>query len=90
MSERPTVGTSGKIRVAVVGAGEFGRNHARVYSEMDCVELAGVLDRIRRAAKRLRKSLGFGRSKVSRSYRAQWMRRVWLYQLWRTPTSVAS
>src|SRR5690349_17212652 len=44
MSERPTAGTSGKIRVAVVGAGEFGRNHARVYREMDSVELVGVLD----------------------------------------------
>jgi predicted dehydrogenase len=35
---------NGKIRVAVVGAGEFGRNHARVYREIDSVELAGVFD----------------------------------------------
>jgi len=27
-----------------VGAGEFGRNHARVYREMDSVELVGVVD----------------------------------------------
>src|SRR5215469_1424432 len=33
-----------KIRVAVVGAGEFGRNHARVYREMASVELVGVFD----------------------------------------------
>jgi predicted dehydrogenase len=33
-----------KIRVAVVGCGEFGRNHARVYREMENVELAGVFD----------------------------------------------
>ncbi len=33
-----------KIRVAVVGTGEFGRNHVRVYREMDGVELAGVFD----------------------------------------------
>ncbi len=33
-----------KIRVAVVGAGEFGRNHARVYRELDTVELVGVYD----------------------------------------------
>ncbi len=33
-----------KIRVSVVGAGEFGRNHARVYREMPGVELAGVFD----------------------------------------------
>jgi len=44
MSERPTVGAGGKIRVGVVGAGEFGRNHARVYREMERVELTGVLD----------------------------------------------
>ncbi|HXL21397.1 MAG TPA: Gfo/Idh/MocA family oxidoreductase [Candidatus Dormibacteraeota bacterium] len=38
-------GTSGKVRVAVVGAGEFGRNHVRVYREMDAVELVCVVDR---------------------------------------------
>jgi predicted dehydrogenase len=32
------------IRVAVVGTGEFGRNHARVYRELDSVELVGVFD----------------------------------------------
>src|SRR5207237_419794 len=37
-------GDSKKIRVAVVGAGEFGRNHARVYRELDGVELVGVFD----------------------------------------------
>ncbi|MDR3721383.1 MAG: Gfo/Idh/MocA family oxidoreductase [Candidatus Acidoferrales bacterium] len=37
MNERP-------IRVAVVGAGEFGRNHVRVWRELDGVELAGVVD----------------------------------------------
>jgi len=35
---------SGKTRVAVVGAGEFGRNHARVYREMENVEFVGVFD----------------------------------------------
>lgn len=35
---------SKKIRVAVVGAGEFGRNHARVYREVAGAELVGVLD----------------------------------------------
>jgi len=45
MSGRPGVGRANrKIRVAVVGAGEFGRNHARVYREIETVELAGVLD----------------------------------------------
>jgi predicted dehydrogenase len=34
-----------KIRVAVVGTGEFGRNHARVYREVPGAELVGVYDR---------------------------------------------
>jgi predicted dehydrogenase len=33
-----------KIRVAVVGCGEFGRNHIRAYKELGSVELAGVFD----------------------------------------------
>ena len=37
-------GQSKRTRVAVVGCGEFGRNHARVYQEMDSAELAGVFD----------------------------------------------
>jgi predicted dehydrogenase len=41
--------TGQKIRVAVVGAGEFGRNHARVYRELETsepqsVEFVGVFD----------------------------------------------
>jgi len=34
-----------KVRTAVVGTGEFGRNHARVYRELDGAELVGVYDR---------------------------------------------
>jgi predicted dehydrogenase len=37
VSEKP-------IRVAVVGAGEFGRNHVRVWRDLEGVELAGVID----------------------------------------------
>ena len=40
----PAAGDSKKIRVAVVGTGEFGRNHARVYGELDGAELVGVFD----------------------------------------------
>src|ERR1700722_3803038 len=36
--------TSKRIRVAVVGAGEFGRNQARVYSELRGAELFGIVD----------------------------------------------
>jgi predicted dehydrogenase len=32
------------IRVAVVGCGEFGRNHARVYKEIEGAELVGFFD----------------------------------------------
>ena len=37
------VGTH-KIRVAVAGCGEFGRNHVRAYREIETVELVGVFD----------------------------------------------
>jgi predicted dehydrogenase len=37
-------GNSQKIRVAVVGTGEFGRNHARVYRGVAEAELVGVFD----------------------------------------------
>jgi predicted dehydrogenase len=33
-----------KVRVAVVGAGEFGRNHARVYRELTDVNFVGIVD----------------------------------------------
>jgi predicted dehydrogenase len=33
-----------KTRVALIGAGEFGRNHARVYREMENVDFVGVFD----------------------------------------------
>jgi predicted dehydrogenase len=36
---------SRKVRVAVVGLGEFGRNHVRAYRELNGVDLVGVYDR---------------------------------------------
>lgn len=46
MSAGTGAGTgSRKLRVAVVGCGEFGRNHARVYRELESVELVGIFDR---------------------------------------------
>ncbi len=33
-----------KVRVAVVGAGDFGRNHARVYHALGDAELVGIVD----------------------------------------------
>jgi predicted dehydrogenase len=38
------VGQKNAIRVAVVGCGEFGRNHARVYKEVESANLVGVFD----------------------------------------------
>ena len=40
-------GETKNIRVAVVGIGEFGRNHARVYREVPGAELVGVYDKDR-------------------------------------------
>jgi predicted dehydrogenase len=37
-------GAGRRIRVAVVGAGDFGRNHARVYSQIAEAELVGIMD----------------------------------------------
>ncbi len=36
--------TQKKIRVAVVGVGDFGRNHVRVWRELEGAELVGVVD----------------------------------------------
>src|ERR1700687_4565883 len=36
--------TASKIRVAVVGVGDFGRNHVRVLRELPDVDLVGIVD----------------------------------------------
>ncbi len=36
---------SGKVRTAVIGAGRMGKLHTRIYSQMEQVELIGVVDR---------------------------------------------
>ncbi|MBI1738328.1 MAG: Gfo/Idh/MocA family oxidoreductase, partial [Acidobacteria bacterium] len=36
--------THKKIRVAVIGVGDFGRNHVRVYRELEEAQLVGVVD----------------------------------------------
>jgi predicted dehydrogenase len=40
----PEIQSDRKVRVAVVGAGDFGRNHARVYRELADAELVGIVD----------------------------------------------
>lgn len=41
---REPISNPKKIRVAVVGVGDFGRNHVRVFRELDNVELVCVVD----------------------------------------------
>jgi predicted dehydrogenase len=47
-----------KIRVGVVGCGEFGRNHARVYRELEQAELVGVLDLNKERAEQVAQEFG--------------------------------
>ncbi|UCD02642.1 MAG: Gfo/Idh/MocA family oxidoreductase [Candidatus Aenigmatarchaeota archaeon] len=46
------------MRVGVIGAGVMGKNHARVYSEMDDVELVGIADSSISAGKTVAKKHG--------------------------------
>lgn len=48
----------GKIRVAVIGAGEHGRHHARIYKSLPGVELAGVYDIVPERRAQLSAELG--------------------------------
>jgi len=47
-----------KIRVAVVGVGDFGRNHARVYRELEQTELVAVVDADTERAQRMAAEFG--------------------------------
>jgi predicted dehydrogenase len=40
----PAIEPEKKVRIAVVGAGDFGRNHARVYRELPGADLIGIVD----------------------------------------------
>ncbi len=53
MTEKP-------IRVAVVGAGEFGRNHVRVWREIPGAELVGVVDANPKRAESVAAEFGTG------------------------------
>lgn len=46
------------MRVAVIGAGYLGQHHARIYSELDDVELAGVVDSDEERAKEVARRYG--------------------------------
>ena len=47
-----------KMRVAVIGVGNLGKHHARVYTELPDVELAGVVDVDMRTAEKVARRLG--------------------------------
>lgn len=47
-----------KIRVSVIGVGNMGQNHARIYSELDGVELVGVVDKSASRGKRIARKYG--------------------------------
>ena len=47
-----------KLRMAVIGTGALGRHHARILSQMQGIELAGVVDANPEAARRVAESCG--------------------------------
>lgn len=47
-----------KMRVAVIGVGNLGRHHARIYAELPGVELAGVVDIDQKRAEKIARKLG--------------------------------
>jgi predicted dehydrogenase len=49
---------SERLRVAVVGVGDFGRNHVRVYADLEEVELTGVFDASRERAETIAQEFG--------------------------------
>lgn len=50
-----------KLKVAVIGVGHLGKEHARVFAELPCVELVGVVDVLNKQAE-----------KIARRYDTQW------------------
>jgi predicted dehydrogenase len=50
--------TGNSIRVAVIGAGEFGRNHVRVWRELEGAELVGIVDENAERAKSVAAEFG--------------------------------
>jgi predicted dehydrogenase len=46
------------VRVAVIGVGDFGRNHVRVYRQLEGVELVGIVDADSERARRVAAEFG--------------------------------
>ena len=47
-----------KLRMAIVGAGTWGENHARIYQEHPCAEVVAVCDMNLEKATRMAQKLG--------------------------------
>ncbi|MBW7942615.1 MAG: Gfo/Idh/MocA family oxidoreductase, partial [Candidatus Kuenenia stuttgartiensis] len=50
-----------KLKVAVIGVGHLGKEHARVFAELPGVELVGVVDALNKQAE-----------EIARRYNTQW------------------
>ncbi len=50
-----------RIKVAVIGVGYLGRQHCRIYSELDAVDLVGVVDKNRLTAEKVASEFNTGR-----------------------------
>ena len=58
MGEPEDIGSSGNLRIGVIGVGVMGSNHARVLAELPGVKLVGVADPDRKRSGQVARSLG--------------------------------
>ncbi|MGN6197334.1 Gfo/Idh/MocA family protein [Humibacter sp.] len=49
---------TGRVKVALIGAGSMGRNHARIISESDAADLVTIIDPVREAAEPVAEATG--------------------------------
>jgi predicted dehydrogenase len=75
------------IRVAVVGVGEFGRNHVRVWREVPGAELVGIVDANAERARTVAAEFG---TRVILSRRRVRKRSAWLFRQRNTLVSAAA
>ena len=67
---------SQKIRAGVVGVGAIGKNHARIYSEIDSADLVAIYDSDNDAAQKIASSYG---GKVAKSIDPNWPKNMSFY-----------
>jgi UDP-N-acetylglucosamine 3-dehydrogenase len=56
------------IRIGVIGVGSMGKNHVRIYSEMDGVELVGISDVNKELVEELAHTFNTTLIRIIRSY----------------------